>query len=70
MLCRFIRASGLSPIYVNPLKVSTVEPTAAGEVQITFDNGGSVIVTGSAEEAAARIGEALEALSSGIIAPD
>jgi hypothetical protein len=70
MLCRFTRASGLPEIYVNPLKVCSVEPTTGGEVQITFDNGGSVIVVGTAEDAAARIGGALEALSSGIIPPN
>ena len=43
MLCSFIRTSGLPGIYVNPLKVCMVEPMAGGEVQITFDNGGSVI---------------------------
>lgn len=38
---------------------------ASGGAQITFDNGGSVIVAATAEDAAARIGEGLEALSSG-----
>ena len=64
MLCPFIRTSSLLTIYVNPLKVCTVEYAADTEAQITFDNGGSVRVEGTAENTAARIGEALKALSS------
>jgi hypothetical protein len=40
-----------------------VEPTEDGKVQITFDNGGSVTVTGEADIVAERIGDALTALS-------
>jgi hypothetical protein len=64
MLCTFIRTTGLPGIYINPQKVCVVEPMAGWEVLITFDNGGSVIVTGTADTVADRIGEALMALSS------